>query len=290
MKPGLAAIAATLSLLGAAMADEPPVIADFDGTNTLNFPAERSLLLTDVASFEFWVEPEWEGALGYDPVILAGLGAEGPRYAIVMSEDRRGVGLWSGEEWDYVDFDFTDGQLHHVAFVVKGELTEVFLDGAYEETIAQGIEDLPMMTFHIGSLNGLNSPFVGRLGGVRVWDAALYEDDIAAFRRDHIFTKEGMKHPDFFQLVGVSDFHADGTRSFTVMSLQESFAELYENMAAAPDYGALDAVDAELEALVTDSSIVADPDEDDSDEPDLFDDYEIPAPTQNETADEGAGQ
>jgi hypothetical protein len=208
-----------------------PQVAIFDGTNAISLPGEQSLNLTDVSTIEFWVKPNWT-RLSYAPVILSAFADEAVRYAIVMTANKKAIGLYSGGDWDYVEFDFDDGKSHHVAFVNMGELTDVYIDGEMIDSISQPIADIPVRTFHIGSINGFDSQFIGTIGEVRLWDSALDGDDIAQFMRVHIFSTEGLTHPDLINLVGVSDF-ANRRRNFTLVNNTSTMDELFTDSAIA---------------------------------------------------------
>lgn len=203
------------------MASERPSFASFEGDDSLSFPAAISINLLEIATIEFWVRPEWDEALGYDPVIVSALGPEGLRYAVVMSDQKDAIGLYSGEDWDFTEFDFNDGKAHHVAFVVLGDLTDIYIDGESYDAIAKGIAtDIDATSFHIGSIDGLQSSFIGRLAGLRLWDAALEEDTIQNYQQTYIMNEDAISHPDYLFLVGASDFQ-DERRSFTLMELEE---------------------------------------------------------------------
>jgi hypothetical protein len=201
---------------------------------SLDFPADPALEVSDIATIEFWVKPDWPVKPDFDPVILSAIGPEGPRYAVVMTQTADAIGLFSGEEWDYVDFDFTDGKPHHVAFVIQGDLTDVFIDGESFDALAQGIEDLPITSFHIGSLNGFDNPFWGDLGGIRLWDAAVEEESIAAYRETYIMSGEAFDHPDYGFLIGASDFQ-NGASEFILMDEDEDEIAQFERVADVPD-------------------------------------------------------
>lgn len=260
------ALLLTLGLLAGSIAmaqsrDDAPSIGSFDGTDSLSFPAELSLVLGEVASIELWVKPTWDEDPGYDPALLSALGPDGVRYAVVMSAAKDAIGLYSGPDWDYVEFDFSDGRLHHVAFVVLGDLTDVYIDGEPVDSIAQGIANVPITTFHVGSLNGLDSAFIGELAGVRIWDTALDGDDIAAYRQDGIFSAKGLTHPDFQELVGVTDF-ADGARTFILMNNEDSLEELVDAIDTGGGSGDIDPeFEAELDAIEPDPDFVPEPED-----------------------------
>lgn len=208
-----------------------PQLALFNGTNAISLPGTESLNLTDVSTIEFWVKPNWT-RLAYAPVIVSAFSDEAVRYAVVMTANKKAIGLYSGNDWDYVEFDFDDGKSHHVAFVNMGELTDVYIDGDLVDSISQPIADIPIRTFHIGTLNGFDNQFIGNIGEVRLWDTALDGDDVARFMRDHIFSAEGLQHPDLASLVGVSDF-ANRRRNFTLVNNTSTMEELFFDLAVA---------------------------------------------------------
>lgn len=224
-------VAAHAQTAPVAAAPELPQTAVFDGKSSVSFPGEDSLNLTDVSTIELWVKPGWS-SLNYDPVLLSATSDGTPRYAIVMAADKQSIGLYSKDDWDYAEFDFADGKTHHVAFVNQGELTDVYIDGELQDTITQPIADLPVRTFHIGSVNDTLNPFMGELSEIRLWDIALDGDDIARFQRVHILGKTGLTHPDLASLVGVSDFGSQA-RGFTLMNNVSTQSELLEDLALA---------------------------------------------------------
>lgn len=202
-------------------ADEAPEFITFDGTDSLTFPATASINLLEIATIEFWVKPEWDEPLGYDPVILSALGPAAPRYAIAMSDQKNAIGLYSGEDWDFTEFDFSDGKPHHVAFVILGDLTDIYIDGKSYDAIAQGIAlDIDALTFHIGSIDGFTGSFIGEMAGIRLWDAALEEDEIKQYSQQYIMDEAAFSHPDYSYLIGASDFQ-ESRRSFTLMELED---------------------------------------------------------------------
>lgn len=214
-----------LHIANISVAQTSPKFANFDGTNALSFPAEDSLLLSEIATIEFWVQPKWTSALDVAPAILSAIGPQGPRYAVVMTGKMEAIGLVSGDSWDYAEFDFGDGKPHHVALVARGELTEVYIDGVAQDTLVVSIQDLPVTSFHMGSLNGFDNLFVGQIAGLRLWNAALDEESIEQYRKTYIMDKAAFSHPDYEFLVGASDFQKD-QRSFTLMSNDDDLETL----------------------------------------------------------------
>ncbi|MCP5180554.1 MAG: LamG domain-containing protein [Pseudomonadales bacterium] len=263
MMAGKAVLAVLLLVLGSlAVAEDKPAFAVFDGTreSVLNFPAHTLLELDDLATIEFWVRPGWKTAPDADPVVMSAMGMQGARYGVFLTADGRGVGLYAGDDYDYTAFDFTDGFYHHVAFVMLGDLTDVYIDGVFEDSLAIGIRsDLPITTLHIGSANGSEALFQGELGDIRIWNTALDPDDIATFRKVPLYLPGAANHPEDYALVGYSNFSAD-QRTFVLPGNDSTFEELLEDVAyrIADSQGAVDeapvadALEAELAALTPD--------------------------------------
>ncbi len=217
---------------GVAVVTTDPQTARFDGTNGIDLPGQETLDLGEVSTIEFWVKPTWT-SLRHDPVILSAIGDDKPRYAVFMTADKRGIGLYSGTDGDLAEFDFSDGKSHHVAFVNLGDLTDVYVDGELVDSITLAFDSsMATRSFHVGSADGKTAPFTGSIGEVRLWDMALEGDDIAAFMRIGILSQEGLAHPDIASLVGVSDF-ANGRRNFALVNNAATMRELYERLAVA---------------------------------------------------------
>jgi Concanavalin A-like lectin/glucanases superfamily len=215
-----------------AVVSNDPQTARFTGSNGIDLPGHETLDLGDVSTIEFWVRPGWT-KLGQDPVILSAIGDNKLRYAVFMAADKQGIGLYSDRDSDLAEFDFSDGAAHHVAFVNQGELTDVYVDGELADTITVTFDtSIATRSFHIGSADGTSAPFTGAIGEIRLWDTALEGDDIAAFMRTGILSKEGLTHPDIASLVGVSDF-ANGRRNFALVNNAATMRELYERLAVA---------------------------------------------------------
>lgn len=196
-------------------ADYRPPLAKFDGGAGASFPDDISLGFKRFGTVEFWVAAKWD-SVDYDPAILSYLGNLGPRFAILIPADRKGIGMMANQKWEVAPFDFSDGKLHHVAFIMIDSRTSVFVDDEFVALLPISIADLPAHSLHIGSFNGKDAGFKGYLAGMRVWDSAVDPDDIAAYKRVNLSTPEGAKHPSIDTLVGVADF-ASGQVDFVLM-------------------------------------------------------------------------
>jgi hypothetical protein len=221
IKRGIWLVMASVALAasGPAMAEEPefsPVTANFTGRSALVLAPANALNLDLSATIEFWVAPSWQGKLPYDAAILANGGARGNRYAVYMTGDGKALAVQSGDHYDGVPFDFTDGALHHVGMIIINETTSVYIDGVYKATLGFGITDVPSEFFSIGSNNEV-APFVGEIGQVRIWEEPLDPDVLAAFSLKPIEAEGPGAHPDIDALVGVSAFANPETGGFIVV-------------------------------------------------------------------------
>jgi hypothetical protein len=191
-----------------------PAMAMFDGRNSVSFPSAPSLDVTRIATLEFWAAPRWQGKLDYDPFLISYAGEEGPRFSVAMGGDKKAIGIVAGDQSDFVTFDFSDGQAHHVAFVFVDDTVDVYIDGAFIDTLAINIADVPAARFVIGSANGSDLAFKGAIADVRIWNIALDQETIATWRLADPLAP-GAKHPAADTLVGRSNF-AIGRRGFAL--------------------------------------------------------------------------
>ena len=205
-----------LSVISVAKAEEyRPPIAKFDGNVTASFPDDVSLDFNRFGTIEFWVVAQWDN-VDYDPAIVSYLGNLGPRFAILMPADKKGIGMMADQKWEVAPFDFSDGKLHHVAFIIIDSRTSVFVDDELISIMPIGIADLPAHSLNIGSFNGSDAKFIGVLSELRIWDSAVDPDDIATYKRVNLDSEEGAAHPSLDTLVGTSDF-ANGEITFSLV-------------------------------------------------------------------------
>lgn len=104
-----------------ALANERPEWAEITPQNSPSFPMTDSLQLEEIASIMMWVKPKW-GAIDYDPALLSATGRDGVCYAVVMTRQKDGIGIYSGEDWDFVEFDFSDGKAHPAMMLTQKTL------------------------------------------------------------------------------------------------------------------------------------------------------------------------
>lgn len=192
-----------------------PPAAKLDGNLSASFPDDVSLNFKRFGTVEFWVAAKWDN-LDYDPAIVSYLGNLGPRFAILMPADKKGIGMMVDQKWEVAPFDFSDGKMHHVAFIMIDSRTSVFVDDELVSIMPVGIADLPAHSLSIGSFNGRDAGFVGVLAGLRIWDSAVDPDDIAAYKLVDLASQKGAEHPSLDTLVGTSDF-ANGKVDFSLV-------------------------------------------------------------------------
>lgn len=180
-----------------------PVMMNFLGNNALVLPTASALELQGSGTIEFWVSAKWTQPLGYDPAIMAYLGPLGTRFAFHIGENRDGLGIYAGDYYDGVPFDFSDGQRHHVAIVTLGNATDIFIDGEFQGTLGFTFETMPVDRFTIGSLGDF-SPFVGEIGQIRIWDEPVELEVLSYFALRPL--DGAVEHPDLDALVGISAF------------------------------------------------------------------------------------
>lgn len=188
-------------------AQEPfaPVMATFSGQGSLVMPPASALSINGSGTVEFWVVAQWNDDLDYDPAVIAYSGSKGARFAIHIAGNRQGLGVYAGEYFDGVPFDFSDGKAHYVAITTLGDSIDIYIDGQHRGTLGYGFADVPANTFSVGSIGNF-SPFMGQIGQVRIWDEPLDQDVLNYFSWRPIETTGPGAHPDIDALVGASTF------------------------------------------------------------------------------------
>lgn len=218
----LAAVACSAAL---AMAESPytPDLAEFDGSNSIIVDPTPALALEGGSTIEFWAAADWSQDPGYDPVVLSNASPEGVSYLVALLRDRQGLGIMSGNDEALVAFDFTDGALHYVAITDYGDTTLVFIDnqlmGRFDFTLAT----YPSSGLFIGSADGQIAAFTGALAGLRLWDVAVSQQNLAAYAMRPVYEDDQNAHPDLEYLLGFSDFK--NRRFMVVTDPDEAAAE-----------------------------------------------------------------
>jgi hypothetical protein len=182
-----------------------PVMATFDGKNALVLAPSPALDINGFGTIEFWVAAKWTANPGYDPAVMGYSGSKGSRFAVHITGDAKALGIQAGPYYELVEFDFSDGQPHHVALTTIGETISVMIDGEVEATLGYGFANLPATSFSIGSV-GRFSPFIGQIGQVRIWDEPIDPDLLVKFSWQAIEADGPNAHPELDSLVGLSAF------------------------------------------------------------------------------------
>jgi len=185
-----------------------PDVAEFDGTTTLSYDPSPALSLAGGGTLEFWVVPDWVDDPGFDPVIVSNAGTDGASYMVAMLRDRDGLGILAGSEQRVVAFDFTDGNLHHVALSYLDDALAVFIDGEVRGQFDLTIGDLPSSGFWVASADGVTAPFAGAIASLRLWDVPLDQADLVTYATRNVLSEQAA-HPALSHLRAISDFRAD---------------------------------------------------------------------------------
>lgn len=219
--PVMLLLAAVPRVAGAQEAAFAPVMMPYDGTDALTYPPAPALDIAGAGTIELWARAKWTQDPGYDPALLSIQGPKGPRLAMLITRDARALGVYAGPFYDTVPFDFSDGQLHHIALILIGDQISVMIDGEVRDTLGFGMADLPADTFSVGSL-GEYSPFIGEIGQVRVWDEPLDPETLVAFSWKPLASDGPDKHPDIAALTGVSAFANPETGGFVFFGTDQA--------------------------------------------------------------------
>jgi len=214
MKTALSAIIfAILALISTPLsAQYQPDVLELDGATTLVFPTDETLDLSGGATIEFWVQPDWQSAPNFDPVILSYAGQQGASYLIAMLRDRDGIGIMSGDTFMVAPFDFTDGKMHFVAIIDYGDRTEVMVDNSLVAVLDMTIQSLPADGLFVGTADGTNDPFLGAMAAVRLWGIPLSQDVLLQYATRDLLDEERAEHPDLRFLIAHSAFATEDFR------------------------------------------------------------------------------
>jgi len=163
-----------------------------DGGTSLDVDSDPDLELGSSGTLEFWMAAVWDedDDVTHFPCVVgrrkpyegdeaAGF-AEATQYSIHLTPDRQSIGLFNGDKWASVAFDFSDGKLHHVAFLTRDASTQVVIDGVERGSIDVGYGSARDLPLHIGSSDGGSEFFIGALPSLRIWRGALSLEQLRA--------------------------------------------------------------------------------------------------------------
>lgn len=190
-----------------------PIMLAFDGKDALSYAPSSSIDIDGAGTVEMWVKATWQGDPGYDPAILSYQGPTGPRLAAVLTSDAKALGVFANKYYATIPFDFSDGQLHHIALTLLADQTIVMIDGEVRDTLGFGMANLPANELSIGSLGGY-SPFIGEIGQIRFWDEPIDPETLVDFAWKPLASDGPNAHPDIAALVAVSTFGNPETGGF----------------------------------------------------------------------------
>ena len=185
-----------------------PDIAEFDGASTYGFSADPAFAIDADYSIEFWVAAGWSDAIGYDPVILTNGTEDRVEYVVALLEDRQGLIVLIGDDEFLVAHDFTNGKLHHVALIWQSEALAIVINGEVLDTFDLPSETIGANAVWIGSFLGNELPFIGSIGQIRFWRAALDLETLKAAALVDV-TSFDVDHPELSNLVAMSAFTED---------------------------------------------------------------------------------
>ena len=203
---GLMTIALLALAFSSASAENyTPDVAEFDGTNALNFDASPQLAMAQGGTVEFWVVPDWTTDPGYDPTIISNMGPQGISYLVAMLRDRSGIAFAAGDMEYVATFDFTDGRLHHVAISQFDDGITLYVDGQVIGSSDIVALNLPSDGVRIGSIDGTNNQFRGAIAGLRFWNVVVTQEELVEFALTDIFKGD---HPNLDNLSAMSNFNS----------------------------------------------------------------------------------
>ena len=167
-----------------------PDIREFAAETALSFPGDPAFTLSEGGAVEFWVSPDWTSQPDRDPVILANFGEENYNYILSVERDKSGLIFQVGDKAAALPFDFTDGQLHHVAIVPLADNTLAIIDGEVVGNFDLQVTEAPSSEFWIGNSIYQDAPFTGAMGGLRIWSVAPQIEDLVGFALEDVRMSE----------------------------------------------------------------------------------------------------
>lgn len=198
-------LAATPTVVAAQ--DYTPDVIELSDTGPFAFEPAPQLDLSRGGAVEFWVATGWSEDPGFDPPVLVNIGEQGISYMISVTRERDGLIFANDDDEDVFLFDFSDGNLHHVAINMMDDGIEAYVDGSVVGTSDLRPTSRPSSGLFVGGL-GVDGTgqFLGAIGQLRFWSEPLYEEDIIAFRMRDVLDPQAGDHPDAENLSAMSDF------------------------------------------------------------------------------------
>lgn len=161
--------------------------------------------------------PDWLEPPGYAPVVVAceAENDQSQTFAVAISETKDRLFVYTGARSAAIEFDFSDGKLHHVALAgLSGELN-VLIDAQLVARLDFGFAPTTAGTLCAGGLSQSDSLFRGAIGQLRIWDVMLAPKELV----DYSMADEEAEiapHPSLSGLRVRSDFRREGLRLIPV--------------------------------------------------------------------------
>lgn len=192
-------------------ADYSPDLAEFSGDRAMALDPKGELAFTGGGTVEFWVAPGWQQPLDYAPVLIASETATSDtstnlNFAIAISAAKDQLFIYAGDRSAAVDFDFTDGEMHHVVLASLDESSRLMIDGALAARLDFVFLPTPSKQLWVGGLSRESALFHGALAQLRIWDTPLSPQELV----DYSMTDEqaAVPHPSLAALRVRSAFNA----------------------------------------------------------------------------------
>ncbi|WP_316790812.1 MBG domain-containing protein [Pedobacter frigoris] len=179
---GAGGISATITI-NTIVATLPADGLAFNGTNQYAEVPARSALDFTTGTVEMWVKPGWTAGVhdAINPCIAAMRSTSTTRWSFHINRDLGSIGFWNSTVYLSKNFTFVKNQWYHIAFVMTGSNTEIFVNGA-----SIGVTGSTMRTASTGltfklaqSQTGSTELFQGEIDEVRVWNTARTLTEIA---------------------------------------------------------------------------------------------------------------
>ncbi len=175
----------------------------------ISFPPDGAYDLNTGSSVEMWIQPNWlAGSNSANPAIISVRNGTTVRYSLHINDALDEIGLANGiDPFRTVNYTFTQGEWHHVAFVFEAVNTLIYIDGEFAGTLTGTTIENPVagLPLSIGWSNDAGNPeeyFTGGIDEVRIWNTELTESTI----REWLAKKVTNTHPEFGNLAAYYRF------------------------------------------------------------------------------------
>ncbi|MGV3638996.1 MAG: cadherin-like beta sandwich domain-containing protein [Adhaeribacter sp.] len=150
----------------------------FNGTNQYVAIPNKSALEFATGTVEMWVRPTWTPGThgGSSPALLSMRSTSGTRYSLHIGNGLDQIGIWNGNTYLFVNYNFVKGQWYHIAAVMKAASTDFYVNGTLAGSTANTLNaavtgyELKIGASELGTALGTNERFEGAIDEVRVWN------------------------------------------------------------------------------------------------------------------------